>query len=116
VNLPLPLAVAAGGLCLLSGYLVGVVVGPDTPERTTGVVESYDRSTGRLCLTGEAVADQEVADDNGVLCGVWRRSLSSPVPAAGENFRFVAVEGGEPPEGESARRVADVLIYGDVVD
>lgn len=116
VNLPLPLFVATGGLCLLAGYLVGVVVGPDSPERATGVVESYDAGSGRLCLTGQTVAEQEAADDEGVLCGVWRRSLGSSVPSAGDSFRFVSVRGAEPPEGTSDERVAAVLIYGDVVD
>jgi len=116
VNLPLPLFLATGGLCLLSGFLVGVVAGPDTPERTTGVVESYDDSSGRLCLTGETVADLETADDEGVLCGVWRRSLGSSIPDVGDSFRFVSVLGAEPPEGTSDERVAAVLIYGDVVD
>jgi len=111
-----PLFLAAGGLCLLSGYLVGVVAGPDAPQRTIGVVSSYDRGSGRLCLTGEDVAEQEGADDEGALCGLLRRSLSSPVPSAGDSFRFVWVRGEDPPEGSSGEPVAGALIYGDVVD
>jgi len=116
VNLPLPLFVAIGGFCLLAGFLVGVVAGPDTPDSTTGVVASYDSDSARLCLTGDAVADQDGADDEGVLCGVWRRSLRASVPQVGDDFRFVSVRGAEPPEGTSDERVAGVLIYGDVVD
>ncbi|MGI8646462.1 MAG: hypothetical protein ACR2JD_09110 [Nocardioides sp.] len=116
VTLPVPLFLASGGLCLLAGYLIGVVAGPDAPERTIGVVSSYDRGTGRLCLTGDEVADAEGADDEGVLCGRLRRSLSSAVPSAGDSFRFVWVRGEEPPEGSSGDPVAGALIYGDVVD
>lgn len=116
VNLPLPLFVAAGGFCVLAGFLVGVVAGPETPDRATGVVESYDRGSGRLCLTGDGVADRDGTDDEGVLCGVWRRSLNASVPEVGDDFRFVSVRGAEPPEGTSDERVAGVLIYGDVVD
>ena len=42
VTLPTPVFVAGGALCLLGGYLVGVVAGPDTPDRTTGSVVSFD--------------------------------------------------------------------------
>ena len=116
VNLPLPLFIAAGAFCLLAGFLVGVVAGPETPDSATGLVDSYDRGSGRLCLTGDAVADADGADDEGRLCGVWRRSLDSPVPRVGDSFRFVTVLGPEPPEGTPAGRVPDVTLYGDVVD
>ena len=43
--MPTPVALAAGGLCLLGGYLVGVVAGPDTTARTTAEVTSYDPET-----------------------------------------------------------------------
>ena len=52
VTLPTPVALAGGALCILGGYLLGVVAGPDTPGRTTATVESYDERDGRLCLTG----------------------------------------------------------------
>ncbi|MEO5851557.1 MAG: hypothetical protein ABIQ15_03510 [Nocardioides sp.] len=116
VNLPLPLFVAAGGFCVLAGFLVGVVAGPETPDRTTGIVESYDSGSRRLCLTGDGVADREGADDEGGLCGTWRRSLDAAAPKVGDDFRFVTVQGAAPPEGTNAERVAGVLIYGDVVD
>ena len=35
VTLPTPIFVAGGALCLLAGYFVGSIAGPDTPERTT---------------------------------------------------------------------------------
>ena len=63
VTLPTPVFLSGGALCLLAGYLVGSVVGPDTPDRTTGQVVSFDRSESRLCLEGEAIKDQEGADD-----------------------------------------------------
>ena len=71
LNLPTPVVLAGAGLCLLGGYLIGVVAGPDTPERTTGVVDSYNSRTNELCLTGDAVGDQEGANDDGELCGIW---------------------------------------------
>ena len=42
VNLPTPVALAGGAICLLGGYLVGVLAGPDTASRTTATVASYD--------------------------------------------------------------------------
>ena len=53
VTLPTPVFLAGGALCLLAGYLVGSVVGPDTPDRTTAEVVSYTTSTSRLCLKGD---------------------------------------------------------------
>ena len=114
VNLPTPLVVAGGSLCVLGGYLLGVVTGPDTPERTVGVVESFDRATNRLCLSGETVAEQEGADDSGQLCGTWSRASGSAPPEVGDDFRFVSVRTAEDPEGASEE--SSVLIYGDVVD
>ena len=74
VTLPTPVFLAGGALCLLAGYLVGSVAGPDTPDRTTGHVVSFDRGDHRLCLEGEAIKDQEGADDDGRLCGTLRRT------------------------------------------
>lgn len=111
VNLPTPVFLAGGALCLLGGYVLGVVAGPDTPSRTLGEVASYDASTGELCLTGDEVDDQEGAED-GRLCGVWRRSSTSKTPAEGDEFRFVSILT-EPPEGQQGNRT--VMIYGDVV-
>jgi hypothetical protein len=111
VNLPTPIVFAGAGLCLLGGYLIGVVAGPDTPERTTGVVASYSAPTRELCLTGDSVEDQEGAEE-GMLCGIWQRAADSTPPREGDRFRFVSkVSPGQP--GEEDDRV---LIFGEVDD
>lgn len=115
VNLPTPVVVAGGALCLLGGYLLGVVTGPDTPDRTTGVVESFDEPTNRICLSGETVSQHEAAQD-GELCGTWRRSAGSSDPEEGDEFRYVAVLTSEAPEADDTGLGRQVVIYGDVVD
>jgi hypothetical protein len=117
LTLPTPVAVAGGAICLLGGYLIGTVAGPDAPTRTTGVVVSYDNQTSRLCLEGGTVSGQVGASPDGALCGTWRRSEGSgPAPERGDSFRFVSIEvdasGAEDAEGEGPVTV----IYGDVVD
>ena len=114
VNLPTPVFVASGALCLLGGYLIGVVAGPDTPARTTAEVESFSAGTSELCLRGESVTDAEGAQDD-LLCGTWRRTAGSRAPSEGDAFRFVSIEvdnagGGGEPVGPG------VVIYGSVVD
>jgi hypothetical protein len=116
VNLPTPVVIAGGALCLLGGYLVGVVAGPDTPDRTTGVVDSYDSSTQELCLSGDAVSEQEAVNDDGLLCGAWQRSPGSATPHVGDKFRFVTKRIADDPSDPDGDDVAEVLIYGDVVD
>lgn len=111
VNLPTPVVLAGAGLCMLGGYLVGVVAGPDTPERTTGVVESYDRTTRELCLSGGSVEDHEGAED-GHLCGTWQRSTGSRTPAKGDDFRFVS----RIDRNRSGDDDDRVLIFGEVDD
>lgn len=111
VNLPTPVVLAGAGLCMLGGYLVGVVAGPDTPERTSGVVESYDAGTRELCLTGDAVEDHEGAED-GVLCGAWQKSTGSADPRKGDDFRFVSRIDRNRAGSEDDR----VLIFGEVDD
>lgn len=111
VNLPTPVVIAGAGLCLLGGYLVGVVAGPDTPERTTGIVESYDPDNRELCLSGDAVADHEGAKDD-MLCGVWQKSSSAVTPEEGDRFRFVS----RLREGRSGSEDDRVLIFGEVDD
>lgn len=115
VNLPTPVALAGGAICILGGYLLGVVTGPDTPSRTTAFVESYDEADGRLCLVGESVTDQEGATEEGKLCGTWRRIVGdSSVPGTGDKFRFVSVVVEQPPAGEDSDGPT-TMIYGDVV-
>lgn len=110
VTLPTPVAVAAAGLCLLGGYLVGVVAGPSGNQTTTAEVESYQRSGSRLCLRGDAVADLAGADEDGVLCGTWRRTQGAATPRPGDEFRFVTLTSSGSSDG--AERVT--YIYGDV--
>ena len=38
VTLPTPVALAGGAICILGGYLLGALAGPDAPSRTTAVV------------------------------------------------------------------------------
>lgn len=109
INLPTPVALAGAALCLLGGYLVGAVLGPDTAERTTAEVDSYDPRTRELCLAGDAVADAPEADD-GVLCGTWQRNQGAQDPRPGDRFRFVVMTtGGDSPEE------TETYLYGDVV-
>ena len=112
VTLPTPVFLAGGALCLLGGYLVGSVVGPDTPSRTTGTVVSYTPADTRLCLRGDAITDQEGADDNGNLCGSWRRTPGAQIPAKGDEFRFVSIRTSGEVAGKTEQQV---VIYGDVV-
>ena len=113
VTLPTPVFLAGGALCLLAGYLVGSVVGPDTPERTTAEVVSFNRDDSRLCLVGEAIKDQEGVDDAGRLCGTLRRTPNSTLPREGDGFRFVSVRTSGEVNGKTEQQV---VIYGDVVD
>ncbi|QNN52470.1 hypothetical protein [Nocardioides mesophilus] len=114
VNLPTPVAVAGAAICLLAGYLIGMVTGSDAPTRSTGEVVSYDGATSELCLGGEGVQEQEGAIVDGVLCGTWRRPAgSSRLPEKGESFRFVSLSAGDA-EGPQGQRAATV-IYGEVV-
>ena len=116
VNLPTPVALAGGALCILAGYLLGVVAGPGTPSRTAAVVDSYDPSNGRLCLSGESIADQEGVTEAGQLCGTWRRSVGGrSLPEPGDSFRFVSVVVDQPPEGTDTGDGPITMIYGDVV-
>jgi hypothetical protein len=108
VNMPVPLALAGGSLCLLAGYVIGVVAGPQTADQTVARVASYSADERKLCLTGETVADDEAAVD-GLLCGEWRRAVGATSPKEGDQFRFVAIQRSE---GEDST----VYIYGDVLE
>jgi hypothetical protein len=109
VTLPTPVALAGGALCVLGGYLVGAATGPDTTTRSTAQVVSYDADTEELCLGGDAVGDLAAAED-GVLCGLWRRTAAADRPAEGDDFRFVTMSTEEGPDA-----AAVTYIYGDVV-
>jgi hypothetical protein len=110
VTLPTPVFVAGGALCLLGGYLIGVVAGPDTPDQTTATVSSYDASNDQLCLTGDGVKDQSGVGGDGRLCGVWRRDNAGSNPEKGDRFRFVGAAVKDSGGSKSTR-----VIYGDVV-
>jgi hypothetical protein len=112
VTLPTPVFLAGGAVCLLAGYLVGVVAGPETAQHTTATVVSFKQSTSRLCLEGKAVEHEKATDSDGVLCGTWSHPAGVRLPKKGDRFRFVTqdtsgVKGSEPR--------ADTVIYGSVV-
>ena len=107
--MPTPVFVAGGALCLLAGYLVGIVAGPDTPDRTTGSVVSFDTSDGTLCLDGDGVKNVSGVDADGRLCGTWRRATGARTPTKGDRFRFVSVV------DKSAGQDTKTVIYGNVV-
>lgn len=126
VTLPTPVAAAGGALCLLGGYLLGIVAGPSSPERTTASVESYRPATGELCLIGDEVEALEGAGEDGRLCGLWRRTEGSrSEPEPGDTFRFVSIRVDDPPDEASvgspdgaptgAEGAPATVIYGDVV-
>ena len=116
VTLPTPVALAGGAICILGGYLLGVVAGPTTPSSTTATVESYDERDGRLCLSGDSVSEQEGVTEDGLLCGTWRRAWrSGQVPEQGDELRFVSVVVDQPPPGEAREDGPFTMIYGDVV-
>ena len=107
ITLPTPLALAGGALCLLGGYVIGVVAGPQTADQTVATVQGYDEDTRELCLTGDTVTEEDGAVD-GVLCGEWRRAPGAATPQEGDRFRFVTIERAE--GGEST-----VYVLGEVV-
>jgi hypothetical protein len=108
LTVPTPVAVAGAALCVLGGFVIGVVAGPDTTPASTAEVVSFDADTEELCLGGEAVADLPEADD-GRLCGTWRHSASARSPREGDAFRFVTMTSAAD-DGQGAV----TYIYGDV--
>lgn len=108
INLPVPVAVAGGCLCLLGGYLIGAVAGPQASDPTVATVESYDSGTRELCLSGDSVADDPAAKD-GVLCGEWRRTSGSSRPVKGDTFRYVSLDRTDGSDGDTT-----IYLYGDV--
>ncbi len=97
-------------MCLLGGYLVGAVAGPNTPDRSTATVASYQPSTDRLCLSGDGVKGQSGVAADGQLCGTWSPQGASRTPRKGDRFRFVSVLAKDNAVPESS-----TAIYGDVV-
>lgn len=114
VNLPTPVALAGGAICVLGGYLLGAVAGPETSTRTTATVASYDEQSGRLCLTGDDVDEQAGVVEDGLLCGTWRRTVEGTTPQQGDRFRFVSMTGGGS-SGDDPEHTPATIIYGDVV-
>jgi len=113
VTLPTPVFLAGGAFCLLAGYLVGAVVGPDTQHGTTAKVVSFDNGTAKLCLQGDSVKDEPGANDKKVLCGTWSHSAGAITPRTGDTFRFVTMD----TSGVKGSRPRDaVVIYGTVVE
>jgi hypothetical protein len=110
VNLPTPVALAGGAICVLGGYLLGVLAGPDSTNQTTATVVSYDAATERLCLEGDGVKGQDATADDGLLCGSWRRTDTARAPRKGDTFRFVALS-----PGRDGGHAPVTLIFGDVV-
>lgn len=104
VSLPTPVLVAGGAVCLVGGYLIGAAAAPDTPQRTTATVLSFD-GISKLCLAGEAVKEEQGVDANGVLCGTWSHAADATVPKKGDSFRFVSMN----------TRGSSTALYGAVV-
>ena len=110
VNLPTPVALAGGAICVLGGYLLGVVAGPDATSQATATVASYDAGSGRLCLEGDGVKSQEGKVQDGQLCGTWQRTTGAETPRKGDGFRFVSLS----TDGADGHGPV-TQIYGDVV-
>jgi hypothetical protein len=110
VNMPTPVALAGGAICVLGGYLLGVLAGPASGQQTTATVVSYDGGSHRLCLEGDGVSGQDGRVVNGVLCGNWRITDGATVPKPGDEFKFVSLS---PNSGDGHTPVT--WIYGDVV-
>ncbi len=113
VTLPTPIFLAGGALCVVAGILVGQVFLPDTPQRTTAEVASFDAAQSKLCLQGDAIDGQEGVDPEGRLCGTLRRTPNSRTPQEGDEFRFVSVRNSREVDGKTDQQI---VIYGDVVD
>lgn len=112
LTLPIPVVVAGVVLCLLAGGVVGAVLAPDAPDRTTAKVASFDTHTSVLCLEGDSVKDEPDLNGDGQLCAVWRHSGPFHRPHAGDKFRYVTVR----TTGTSTDKTKkQTLIYGDVV-
>lgn len=113
VTLPTPVFVAGGALCLLAGYLVGTVVGPEKPERAIATVASFESATSTLCLEGDAVQDEKGLSDEGQLCGLWKPAQGlMETPSPGDKFRFVSMDTSGVGDDDPKTKV---IIYGNVI-
>lgn len=112
LTLPTPVVLAGAGLCLLAGALIGYVAAPDAADPSVATVASYDSGSSRLCLTGDAVQEEEGATAQGGLCGTWRHSGIVRLPRQGDRFRFVVVRTHGESGGQTHRQT---VLYGDVV-
>lgn len=113
VTLPTPVFIAGGALCLLAGYLVGAVVGPDKPERAIATVASFDDSTATICLEGESVEEEKGLNDEDQLCGLWRPGQGlKKTPSKGDKFRFVSMDTSGTGDADPRFKV---IIYGNVI-
>ena len=103
-----------GAICLLGGYLVGVLAGPDTTSRATATVVSYDSGTARLCLGGDGVQGQAGLDKDGeLLRDVASRRVLQHAARRGEVPLRDLRAGGT---GDAASGDGPVIvIYGDVL-
>lgn len=114
MTLPTPVFLAGAVACVAAGFLAGAVTSPGSSDQTVAKVASFERSTSRLCLTGDAVDEWSGEKEDGLLCGVWRRTPGSRAPAEGDTFRFVAVQTkGDDAKGQKQQATQ---IYGDVVE
>lgn len=111
VNLPTPVVILFGVLLLAAGYLTGAVAGPDTPDRTTATVASFDPATNQLCLEGDGVSDLDGADKDEI-CGVWQRVQGAVEPKVGDDFRFVSTLH----RAQAGQADDRVTIFGEVSD
>lgn len=113
MTLPTPVFVAGGALCLLAGYLVGTVAGPEKPERSVATVASFDSSSSTICLEGDSVKDERSVNDEGELCGLWKPAQGlTRTPTKGDKFRFVAMD---TTGAGDADPLIKVIIYGNVI-
>lgn len=112
VTLPTPVFIAGGVLCLVTGYVVGSVTAPASPDRSTAKVVSFDPAGSKLCLEGDAVKENKAANSDGELCGTWRRTPGSVVPTKNDRFRFVTVSSTGTHDGKEEQQI---VIYGNVV-
>lgn len=109
VTLPTPVFIAGGAFALLAGYVAGSL-GHGSNEAEVATVVSYQPKTAQLCLTGDAVEDDDRAEE-GTLCGTWTRARDAQLPRKGDSFRFVTVDR----QLDEKADKSDVVIFGTVV-